>query len=105
MSSVQNNESLELPDLHQGTMDDSVLRQYLAELAQSTSELVVTVKDAPRAKFRTIDSLEDLGPLLLQRTVWGAQIFYRLGVERWVDTLLIRGDEFHLVRMSPILQR
>lgn len=91
----------ELPDLHQGMLDEATLATYFADLQEHAEVFDVNAKGAPESYAS--DSPMDLaaGENLFQSgLVRGLQIRYRFGGVEWWDTLIRAPEGVRLVRIE-----
>lgn len=92
---------VELAELQDEAIDDSVLHRLFEDLDALAEIIEVRVKGAPveRAQDRTV-RLRDALDLLLEGRIRGAQVVYEYRGRTWCDTIVRHEGGQRLVRME-----
>ncbi len=79
------------PDLREEVqLDERELTAYLSRLMREGDSVEVRVKHGPSSPSRTLSRLPELHRLLLEKQIWGAQVFHRTAGVPVIDTLMVR---------------
>jgi MauM/NapG family ferredoxin protein len=100
-AAAESRESIDLPELHEGALDDAGLRSLFRDLQTLADIDEIRVKrGAERRAGEGAPSLRDALGLLLGGQVRGVQIRYRYRGESWCDTVLAAPGGHRVVRMA-----
>ena len=93
---------LPLPELYQGNLDVTQVRQLFSDLREFAEIDGLSLKGGPSAMTNgeNTTSLAEAEALLSAHQVMGVQIRYRYQDKAWFDTLLRRDDGVRVVRIE-----